>query len=243
MEKIDVVMLAYNFSEELRLLTETAIASVRKTPMGKLIIIDNGSTVGAGNLRELSDVCVVNKTNLGYPAAVNQGIALAKSKYIAISNNDIRISSNWVEIANTLFEMDPKVGSVHFKMIPYEESFDVKQDAWIGGKERWCHCSFFVIRREAFQGYDEAFGAGGYDDYSHNKRMRDKGWKQAYTNAVAFQHMDSITYRTMEDKEKRAIRDNKNREHYKDVFGEYPDVQFANEFPEQMQVDYTKGWE
>lgn len=235
---IDVVMLAYNFNEELAGYTESAIHSVRQAPMGKLILIDNASEVRAGMLRENADIYVRNKTNLGYPAAVNQGVSLSTTEFVAISNNDIRVPSNWVDVALEIFK-DLTVGTVHYKMIGYDHPFELGNDTWIGGKERWCHCSFFVVRREAFQGYDTNYDKGGYDDYDHNYRIRQKGWKQAYTNKSAFQHVDSITYRTMESQEDRKKRDLKNREYYKSKFGEYPDVQFTKEFANQMTIPYV----
>lgn len=234
---MDVALLAYNFNEQLADLTADAVGSLQNSSMGKLIILDNASSVRAGMLRTMADICVVNKTNLGYPAAVNQGLALSSTEFVAIANNDIKVSSNWVEVSEEIFK-DPTVGTVHFKMIPYEQPIVLGNDTWVGGKERWCTSSFFVVRREAFQGYDANYGAGGYDDYSHHFRMREKGWKQAYTNKAVYQHMDSITYRTMEDKETRAIRDNKNREYYKSKFGEYPDIQFNLQFPEQLLIPY-----
>lgn len=234
---IDVAMLAYNFNDDLAQLTQQAVDSVRKSKMNKLIIIDNGSTVRAGLLRSLADTCIVNKTNLGYPAAVNQGMAISDAEFVAISNNDVRLSTDWVEVAEEIFK-NPKVGTVHFRMIPYNEPIVPGNDVWVGGKERWCHGSFFVVRRSAFQGYDVSYGAGGYDDYSHFQRMRDAGWIQAYTNKCSFQHMDSITYRTMEDQKIRAERDLKNREYYKSKFGEYPDISFNSQFPEQLLIPY-----
>lgn len=237
MFKIDTVILAYNFNEDLSNLTRQAIYSVKSSSDGKLIIVDNASAVGGGMMREEADIYVRNKNNLGYPAAVNQGVYLSEEPLIAISNNDIRISPNWVEITEDIMK-DPVVGTVHFRMIPYDQEFNHGDETWIGGKERWCTSSFFVVRREAFQGYDANYGAGGYDDYSHHYRMRKNGWKMAYTNKVEYQHMDSITYRTMETKDKRSERDNKNREYFKKTFGEYPDVQFNNEFPDQVSQPY-----
>lgn len=237
MSAIDTVMLAYNFNESLVDLTRQAMHSVKSSSDGKLIIVDNASMLGGGMLRQEADIYIRNKTNLGYPAAVNQGVALSKSDYIAIANNDIRISDNWVEVTMDIMK-DPKVGTVHFRMIPYDQPFDHGISNWITGKERWCTSSFFVVRREAFQGYDDNYGAGGYDDYSHHYRMRKAGWKMAYTNKVSYQHMDSITYRTMETQDKRSERDNKNREYFKEQFGEYPDVQFNNEFPDQVAQPY-----
>lgn len=234
---INVVMLAFNFNEDLAQLTESAIHSVRQAPMGKLILVDNASEVRPGMLRELADTYVRNKTNLGYPGAINQGVALSTSEFVALSNNDIRVPANWVQVAEEIFK-DPKVGTVHFRMIPYDQPFSPGNETWVTGKERWCHCSFFVIRKEAFEEYDLNYDKGGFDDYDHNHRIRAKGWKQAYTNKAEFQHMDSITYRTMESVEERTKRDAKNREYYKSKFGEDPDVQFANEFAEQMGQEY-----
>lgn len=238
MNDIDVVMLAYNFSEDLVQLTNSAINSLKKGPMGKLIIVDNASSMGGGILREEADVYVRNKTNLGYPAAINQGVALSKAKAVVLANNDIRVTPNWQEVGQGILDSDDKVGTVHYRMIPYEQPFNPGNESWTSGKERWCTSSFFIVRRDAFQGYDENYGAGGYDDYSHHFRMRSAGWKQAYTNKAEYQHMDSITYRTMEEEEKRAERDKKNREYYKEMYGEYPDEQFARQFPEQMSVPW-----
>ena len=36
----------------------------------------------------------------------------------------------------------------------------------------------------------------------------------------------------------RAERDKNNREFYKERFGEYPDIQFAKDFPEQMEMPW-----
>lgn len=234
----DVVMLTYDFNEQLADLSQQTIFAVKQAPIDKLIVVDNGSEFGAGRVREHTDIYIRNKFNLGYPEAVNQGFALSTAPYVAISNNDIRVPANWMTVAEEIFAQDPKVGTVHFRMIPYDQPFNPGDNVWITGKERWCHCSFFVIRREAFQVYDLNYDKGGFDDYDHNYRMREKGWKQAYTNRVEFQHMDSITYRTMESGEDRAKRDAKNKEYYKEKFGMYPDDQFNKEFSEQITLPY-----
>lgn len=234
---IDVVMLAYNFNEDLAQLTQSTMYSLKQSSIEKLIVVDNNSSVGGGTMREQADIYIRNNVNAGYPKAINQGFALSDTPFVAFANNDIRVSKDWVEVAEEIFK-NPKVGTVHFKMIPYEEPIVPGEDIWIGGKERWCHGSFYVIRREAFQGYDVNYGAGGFDDYSHFKRMREKGWIQAYTNKCPWQHMDSVTYRTMEPSEERAKRDAKNREYYKSVFGEYPEIQFEKEFPDQVALPY-----
>lgn len=228
-----IILLRCDFNSELHELTQKAMETLKGD---EKILVDNGSPLP---LDGWADITILNLKNLGYPAAVNQGFKKATGDLIAVANNDIRVSSNWRQVAKEIFEENPKVGSVHFKMIPYDEPFQLGYDTFIGGKERWCHASFYVIRKEAIPkgGYFVGYDKGGYDDYDFFHRMRDlNGWKQAYTNRAQFQHRDSSTYMALDKRDgDRAERDQKNRELYKERFGEYPDIQFANLFPEQMK--------
>lgn len=231
--KTSIILLRYDITPELYELTQNAMKTLRAD---EKILVDNGSP---DPLNGWADVLIKNVDNLGYCKAVNQGLEQATGDLIAVANNDIRVSANWLYVAKEIFNEDPKIGTVHFKMIPYDEPFNLGYDTWITGRERWCHGSFYVIRREAIPegGYFEGYDKGGYDDYDFFHRMRDlNGWKQAYTNRAAFQHRDSSTQIALNNLEgDRAKRDIKNRELYKERFGEYPDIQFAQLFPEQMK--------
>lgn len=236
---LSVVMLTYDLTNELAQMSETAVNSIKfSVPDAELVIIDNGSIYGSGFTKSQADIYIRNKHNLGYPGGVNQGVLVSHGDFIAIANNDIKVSPNWWEVAQEIFE-NKKVGAVHFRMDGYDEERPLGNETWLQGKERWCSSSFFVIRRGAFQVYDENYKQGGYDDYDHHHRMREiAGWYQAYTNKAAYQHADSLTYRTMERPDQRNERDVKNREHFKSKFGEYPDEQFARLFPDQMLVQW-----
>jgi glycosyltransferase involved in cell wall biosynthesis len=231
--KISLILLRCDFNDELFQLTKRACASLKAD---ETILIDNASTVGK---IDWGDIKIKNTKNLGYCKAVNQGFKEATGDLIAVANNDIRVSSNWRSVVEDVINEDPKIGTVHFKMIPYDEPFNLGYDTWITGKERWCHASFYVIKREAIPegGYFEGYNEGGYDDYDFFHRIRDvNGWKQAYTNRAQFQHRDSSTYMALNDRDgNRSERDLNNRELYKQRFGEYPDVQFAKLFPEQIE--------
>ncbi len=208
-------------------ITESAVESLKGH---KLIIIDNGSTVGGGKLREWADIYIRNKTNLGYARAVNQGLKLTLSETVAIANNDIRLPPYWDTVANEIILEG--AGSVHFRMIPYDQPFNPGKDTWIGGKERWCTSSFFVVR--AVQLYDEGF-LNSYDDWDYWKRFREKGFKQAYTNKAEYQHYDSFTQERRPD---RSENDFKNREYFKQKHGDYAEVLFEKEFPGEL----AKPW-
>lgn len=231
-----IILLRCDFNDELYELTKAAQNSLKAD---EKILVDNASTKP---LWSWADTIIPNKVNVGYPAGVNQGLAKATGDIIAIANNDIIVSQNWEQVAKEIFEEDSNIGTVHFKMIPYSENFNLGYDTWITGKERWCHASFFVIKKEAIPsgGYFEGYDKGGYDDYDFFHRMRDiNGWKQAYTNRAAFKHKDSSTYTALDQKDgDRSERDSNNRELYRKRHGEYPDVQFAKLFPDQM----NKPW-
>lgn len=227
--KTRVIMPVWCINEQILNLTDLAIQSLGDV---ELIIIDNGSTMGGGQLREWADIYIRNKENLGYAKAVNQGLKLCdKGEIIAIANNDIRVSPNWQEVALETLQ-DPKIGSLHFRMIPYTEDFNLGSDTWVGGKERWCTSSFFVVRN--VQLYDEEY-LNSIEDWDFWKRMRDQGYIQAYTNQVEYQHMDSFT---QQFNPQRAEVDKKNREHFKTKFGLSPEEDFEKSFPGEL----SKVW-
>lgn len=82
MEKISVVIVNWNVSVALR----RCIKSVQDTkyPNLELIVVDNNSDVKPKN------VTIQNDKNIGFPAAVNQGLKRATGEYILILNPDAR---------------------------------------------------------------------------------------------------------------------------------------------------------
>lgn len=231
-----LIMLACDTTDQLRQYSENALNNI--TGYDELIIVDNGSTLGSGFLRSKADIYIRNVKNIGYPAAVNQALKLAHGDYIAIANNDIRVSPNWREIAEEILQ-DTSVGSVHFRMINYEEPISLGDKTWVEGRERWCSASFFVICKEAFVGYDESYKEGGFDDWDFFHRMRHiEGWRTAYTTKACYQHAHSMTYKTIDVNNLRAERDQKNKEHFKSKFGKYAEDIWAEKYPDQMGEDY-----
>lgn len=225
-----VIIPCYNLDDQAMTLTENAVNSLKGH---ELIIIDNASPIGGGQLREWADVYVRNKKNKFYSGAVNQGLKLCLGEeYVCISNNDIRVPPQWAEVAESILKDNKDVCSVHFRMIPYEQPFNPGTDTWIGGKEKWCSSSFFVVR--PIKLYDPEL-INSYDDYDYWFRFREQGFKQAYTNKSEYQHLDSSTIRKMPDHGKN---DTKNYKYYKEKHGEYPDTQFARLFPDQMLVPW-----
>jgi len=226
---MDVIMPAYILDPETMAVTESAVKSLRENDI-KLIIIDNGSVMGHGQLREWADLLIYDKVNIGYARAVNQGLKLA-GKIVAVANNDIRVPPQWLPIAEDVLE-DPKIGSLHYRMIPYDQPFNPSNETWPSGKERWCTSSFFVVRN--VQLYDENF-RNSYDDWDFWSRMREKGYTTAYTNKAEYQHLDSFTVRR--DPQHEAINE-ANKKYYIIKHGMTAEEEFENLFPGEL----AKPW-
>src|SRR3990167_1626078 len=222
----DVIVPVWITDEETLALTEAAVASL--VPHKRLIVIDNASTLGGGRLREMADVYIRNKENLGYAKAVNQGLKLA-GKIAAVANNDIRVSSNWWKTSQEILK-DFLVGTIHFRMIPYDSPFNLGFETHKIGRERWCSGSFFVMRNE--WAFDENF-LNSYDDWDLQTEIRKDGSFTVYSNKAEYQHRDSHTQLKIVD-ETRVERDKKNREYFKSKHREYPEDMYWRLFPEQM---------
>lgn len=248
MKDLDVIMPAWIRNDELERLTMDSINSIWASDgfqkMGRFIFIDNGSPRGGSMLHQAADIYIRNRSNIGYPAAINQGIKLSKSDYLAIANNDIKVSPNWLTIAREVFSEVPKkvkLGSLHYRMIDYDQPMTYVNRTWVTGKERWCNGSFFVIRRKVFDEvglYDEDYGLGGYDDWDFQHRMRHiHKWKTAFTAEACFQHKHSSTLKTIKDREERDVH---NKERFNHKFGAYAEDIWQQLYPKQMKEDYYK---
>jgi O-antigen biosynthesis protein len=86
--------------------TQQCFAALKEhtRPAWELIVIDNGSTdgtaaylAGARDLAPVPVTIVTNSTNLGFPAAINQGLRLARGEYLVLLNNDVVVTDGWLD--------------------------------------------------------------------------------------------------------------------------------------------------
>lgn len=237
-------MLAQNLNDEHYELTRNTIDSFGLTDgieRCELIIIDNASAIGGDQMSTVADIYVRNKKNQGYPASINQGVALASGELVCLANNDIRVSPNWLTVAEEIFSKLPNTASVHYKMLGYNEPFNLSDKVWETGKERWCHGSFFVCKKDVFNEvgkYEVSYREGGMDDWDFQHRLRHiHKYNTAYTNGAAFQHKDSSTYNA-HDQQKRAERDARNELIFEKKFGRKAVDIWNDMYPNQMSIPW-----
>lgn len=233
MDKWEVIIPCWIVNEEILELTKNTIDSLGKVD---LIIIDNASSIGGGFLRSVAKTYIRNNENLGYAKAVNQGLVLSHlGSYIAIANNDIRVSPNWKEVTKEVFTGNNKVYSCHFRMTDYDIPFQYGNQTWYTGRERWCSSSFFVLNNEGgYELYDEEF-LNSYEDWDYWKRVRDLGAMTAYTTKACYQHKHSSSQVLVPERFENNL---KNEKHFKEKHGEYAEVLFDKQYPKQMTKDY-----
>ena len=86
--------------------TQQCLAALKEhtRPAWELIVIDNGSNDGTAaylaGVRDMASVpvtVVTNTKNVGFPAAINQGLRLARGEYLVLLNNDVIVTDGWLD--------------------------------------------------------------------------------------------------------------------------------------------------
>ena len=127
MADLSIIIVSYNTKK----LLLGCIQSIEKHTQGvdyEVIVVDNASTDGSADLvRRLSlkksDVRVIENTiNKGFAAANNQGIKIAKGKYILLLNSDTKILENTLLKMISWMDKNEKVGVSTCKLLNADRS-------------------------------------------------------------------------------------------------------------------------
>lgn len=121
MTKISVICVNWNVAE----LFEACIKSILSTkyPNLELILIDNDSDRKPKVPNDPRITFIQNKSNIGFPAAVNQGLKLFVGDYVLLLNPDTKIPKDFFDKAIEFINSDPKIGVVGPKFINLDGTF------------------------------------------------------------------------------------------------------------------------
>jgi N-acetylglucosaminyl-diphospho-decaprenol L-rhamnosyltransferase len=113
MVDLSIVIVSWNVRDLLR----QCLASISKlqSPSIETIVVDNVSTDGSADMvrAEFPDVrLIVNTENRGFPAANNQGIAVAQGRYVLILNPDTKVVGDALATMVAYADANPDVGVV-----------------------------------------------------------------------------------------------------------------------------------
>ena len=178
-----------------------------KTPY-EIIVVDNNSTDGTRDyldgLKQKGTIkTIYNKTNLGFPAGVNQGAKIATGDYLCLLNNDVLVSSGWLEKLLRGLKSDTKLAAVgaytnhsagfqQIKDAPqytsYEDEKFQNQMSRINLVEKYTDLLIFfcvLIKRsvfDEFKGLDEDFTPGNWEDHWFCHQATKAGYKLKMVN-------------------------------------------------------------
>lgn len=130
---VSIIILNYNgerfLSEVLKNLYETQYSPF------EIIVVDNNSSDNSLQiLSNFSDIrLIVNKENLGFAEGNNVGIRAAKGEYIALVNNDLKVTPNWLSPLIDFLEKNKEYAAVQPKILSWQEPSEFEYAGGAGG--------------------------------------------------------------------------------------------------------------
>ena len=215
MKKVAIITLTYN---KLDKATKPYIDSLYQHTdenLFDLVIVDNASSDGTKEfLDEIKDThknitVIKNNENLGYSKGNNIGINFVLDKeyeYIALLNNDILLTPNWLEDTIKGFEIDEQLGLLSPRN---NEKCKLTAENYLAGykkylskfkaKLKYVVTPFFscvLIKKEVFKKigiFDEAYSPAFWEDDDLSIRAMYAGYSCAYLNSAFIFHNHSTT--------------------------------------------------
>lgn len=189
----------------------------------ELIIVDNASSDGTLDyLREYVAThdnvrIIANRTNRGFAAGNNQGLALARGAYVLLLNNDTIVTDGWLTRMLKIFEAYPDVGIVGpmsnyvsgpqlIRDVSYSrsEGLDVFATEWTNSHDGQSREATRVVgfclltRKEVIArigGLDEQFGSGNFEDDDFCIRAFQVGFRARISLDAFVHHTGSQTFK------------------------------------------------
>ncbi|MEO6166069.1 MAG: glycosyltransferase family 2 protein [Chitinophagales bacterium] len=125
MLEVSVIIVNYN----VRFFLEQTLLSVKKAVLSinaEIIVVDNNSVDGSGEMIQdkFPDIVyIVNKLNMGFAKANNQGIAIAEGKFVLLLNPDTIVEEDTIEKCIQFMQAHPEAGALGVKMLDGKGNF------------------------------------------------------------------------------------------------------------------------
>jgi len=214
---VSLIVVSYN-NPHLLLLTLEAVASNADVAR-EVIIVDNSSDSTTQRLLgQIHGAKILFKnTNIGFPAACNEGAALAGSDYLCFLNNDALLDPYSLSHGLDNFSRDPSVGVVGGKILsPSGLLQEAGAILWCDGTTNgygagnnpdhvdynsrrpidYCSGAFMLTPRDLFRslgGFDPVFTPGYYEDVDYCTRVWSKGRKVIYEPFAIVRHYQNAS--------------------------------------------------
>lgn len=219
MKKVAIITLTYNKSERATKPFLNSLYEFTDEACFDFFVVDNAST--DGTVEYLKDFAthhknmtlIFNEENLGYSKGNNIGIKKAlegEYEYIALLNNDILLTPNWLENTIKGFELDESLGMLSPRN---NEKCKLTPKNYLSGYKKYLSkfkkplkyvvTPFFscvVIKRNVIDEIgllDENFTPAFFEDNDYSFRAMYSGYSLAYINSVFIFHNHSTTSKSI----------------------------------------------
>lgn len=162
----------------------------------EVILIDNGSKLPA---YFRTDGYVKNPINIGYGPAINQGVKLARGKYIVPMNNDVFVQEGWLEKLIEGIEADKLLGvirPIQANAGGYGAEKRKFGEPVVAYDKKDFHGFCYLMRKETFEelgGMDEQFRPGYCEDMDLWVRLTEAGYGMAKHMESKVEHLGGAT--------------------------------------------------
>lgn len=123
---VSVTIVTYNSGRYIKRCLESVLA--QKGPQIEIIVVDNDSTDGTHDILErYEDRCTIvyNARNIGFAAAQNQAIGLARGNWILTLNPDVLLMPYFIQALLEAGRLDNRIGTVCGKLLVMSPDFDI----------------------------------------------------------------------------------------------------------------------
>ncbi len=119
---VSIIILNWNGKE----LIKDCIESIKEKtsyPKYEIIVVDNGSKDNSVEMlkkmkkEKIIDKLILNKKNMGFAYANNQGFETAEGEYFFMLNNDTKVTKNWLTKLVKAIETDEKIAAVGAQLL------------------------------------------------------------------------------------------------------------------------------
>jgi GT2 family glycosyltransferase len=193
-----VVVCSYNGSRRIRRCCEALMTL--DYPAYEVIVVDDGSTDGTGDVAEAFGFRVIRSANGGLSAARNLGLSVAKGDIVAYIDDDAYPDPHWLTYLASTFATGDFAGVGGPNIVPAEDGpiahcvanspggpvhvlLTDREAEHIPG----CNMAFRRDALMAVGGFDTQFRTAG-DDVDVCWRLQDKGWKLGFSPAAVVWH-------------------------------------------------------
>ncbi|MBI3666308.1 MAG: glycosyltransferase family 2 protein [Acidobacteria bacterium] len=126
---VSVTIVTYDSGRFIKRCLESVLA--QRYRLKEIIVIDNASTDGTSDiLEQFEDRCRIyyNEENIGFAAAQNQAIALARGDWVLTLNPDVFLLPGFIRALVDGGRLDPAVGTVCGKLFTMSPAFDIPEE-------------------------------------------------------------------------------------------------------------------